>query len=263
MAYLRRRRSFGLVIGSFLNVCIYRLPRDQSVVWPASRCTDVRARDRAGTRTSRSLSYAGASRPLPDVRRAISVMYPLVELLTAGVFVATYAAFGPAWLFPIRAVFGCAMIVLLVIDLQHQILPERDHAPRDRRRPGGEPRGRAGLARRAHRRRGRRRRRCGSSRGPTSGCAHQEGLGLRRREDAGDDRRVPRVEADAAHAGRRVAPRVADGRGADGRAAAPTGSRSCRSARSWRSAPSVAAVGTRCSAGRWSVDRRYAERLYR
>ena len=56
-------------------------------------------------------------------------MYPLIELLTAGVFVATYAVFGSEWLFAIRAVFGASMIVLLVIDLQHQILPNEITLP--------------------------------------------------------------------------------------------------------------------------------------
>lgn len=56
-------------------------------------------------------------------------MYPLVELLTAGVFVATFAAFGPSWLCAARLLFGCAMIVLLVIDLQHQILPNEITLP--------------------------------------------------------------------------------------------------------------------------------------
>jgi leader peptidase (prepilin peptidase)/N-methyltransferase len=59
----------------------------------------------------------------------ISAMYPLVELLTAGVFVATYGAFGLSWLLPIRLVFGSAMIVLLVVDLQHQILPNEITLP--------------------------------------------------------------------------------------------------------------------------------------
>ena len=119
---------FGLVIGSFLNVCIYRLPRDQSIVWPASRCTTC-GREISWYENIPVLSYAilrGRCRTCGD---RISLMYPLVEVVTAGVFVAVAAAFGLSWLLPIRLLFGCAMIVLLVIDLQHQILPNEITLP--------------------------------------------------------------------------------------------------------------------------------------
>ena len=118
----------GLVIGSFLNVCIYRLPRDQSVVWPASRCTAC-GREISWYENIPVLSWAALRGRCRTCGESISLMYPLIELLMAGVFVATYAVFGPAWLFAIRAVFGAAMIVLLVIDLQHQILPNEITLP--------------------------------------------------------------------------------------------------------------------------------------
>ena len=119
---------FGLVIGSFLNVCIYRLPRDQSIVWPASRCTSC-GREISWFENVPVVSYAilrGRCRTCGD---RISLMYPLIEVVTAGVFVAVAAAFGVSWLLPIRLLFGCAMIVLLVIDLQHQILPNEITLP--------------------------------------------------------------------------------------------------------------------------------------
>jgi leader peptidase (prepilin peptidase) / N-methyltransferase len=118
----------GLAIGSFLNVCIYRLPRDLSVVWPASRCTAC-GREISWYENIPVLSYAALRGRCRTCGESISPMYPLIELLTAGVFVATYAAFGPAWLFPIRVAFGASMIVLLVIDLQHQILPNEITLP--------------------------------------------------------------------------------------------------------------------------------------
>jgi leader peptidase (prepilin peptidase)/N-methyltransferase len=127
MAYLSVA-LVGLVIGSFLNVCIYRLPRDQSVVWPASRCTAC-GREISWYENIPVLSWAALRGRCRTCGESISLMYPLIELLTAGVFVATYAVFGPAALFPIRAVFGAAMIVLLVIDLQHQILPNEITLP--------------------------------------------------------------------------------------------------------------------------------------
>ncbi len=114
--------AFGLVIGSFLNVCIYRLPLDQSIVWPASRCTSC-GRELSWFENIPVLSYAALGGKCRTCRAHISLMYPVIEALTAALFVATYAVFGLSWLLPVRIVFGCAMVVLLVIDLQHQILP--------------------------------------------------------------------------------------------------------------------------------------------
>jgi leader peptidase (prepilin peptidase) / N-methyltransferase len=112
----------GLVMGSFLNVCIYRLPRELSIVWPASRCTKC-GRELSWYENIPVFSYAALRGRCRTCGERISLMYPVIELLTAGVFVATYATFGLSWLLPIRLLFGCAMVVLLVIDLQHQILP--------------------------------------------------------------------------------------------------------------------------------------------
>jgi leader peptidase (prepilin peptidase)/N-methyltransferase len=119
---------FGLVIGSFLNVCIYRLPRDLSVVWPASRCTTC-GREIDWYENIPVASYVALRGRCRTCGEHISLIYPLIEILTAAVFVATYAAFGLSWLLPIRLLFGCAMIVLLVIDLQHQILPNEITVP--------------------------------------------------------------------------------------------------------------------------------------
>jgi leader peptidase (prepilin peptidase)/N-methyltransferase len=119
---------FGLVIGSFLNVCIYRLPRDLSIVWPASRCTAC-GRELSWYENIPVFSYAGLRGRCRTCGERISVMYPLIELLTGAVFVATYATFGLSWLLMARLLFGCAMIVLLVIDLQHQILPNEITVP--------------------------------------------------------------------------------------------------------------------------------------
>jgi leader peptidase (prepilin peptidase) / N-methyltransferase len=119
---------FGLVIGSFLNVCIYRLPRDLSIVWPASRCTTC-GRELSWYENIPVFSYAALRGRCRGCGQRISAMYPVIELLTAAVFAATYAAFGLSWLLPVRLLFGSAMIVLLVIDLQHQILPNEITLP--------------------------------------------------------------------------------------------------------------------------------------
>jgi len=113
---------FGLLVGSFLNVCIFRLPRDESIVWPASRCT----------RCNRSLDWY-ENIPVVSwlVLRArcrtcgerISWVYPIVELCTAVAFAGVYGLHGPSLLGVARLIFACSMIVLFVIDLEHRILP--------------------------------------------------------------------------------------------------------------------------------------------
>jgi leader peptidase (prepilin peptidase) / N-methyltransferase len=119
---------FGLIVGSFLNVCIYRLPLDQSIVWPASRCTTC-GRELSWFENIPVLSYLALGGRCRTCGQHISLMYPAIEALTAVVFVLTVATFGVSPILPIRLAFGCAMIVLLVIDLQHQILPNEITLP--------------------------------------------------------------------------------------------------------------------------------------
>jgi leader peptidase (prepilin peptidase)/N-methyltransferase len=113
----------GLCIGSFLNVCIHRLPLKQSVVHPGSRCPDcgyaLRWFDNVPV-----ISYAARRGRCRSCSRPISIQYPIIEIVTAIVFVAHWYAFGPAVLLPVRLVFACALIVLFMIDLEHQILPD-------------------------------------------------------------------------------------------------------------------------------------------
>jgi leader peptidase (prepilin peptidase)/N-methyltransferase len=113
---------FGLVVGSFLNVCIYRVPRRESVAWPGSRCTSC-GRALAWFENVPVVSWLILRGRCRSCGTSISVMYPLVELVTALLFVGVYLAYGWTLLFAIRLLFACALIVLFVIDLQHQILP--------------------------------------------------------------------------------------------------------------------------------------------
>jgi leader peptidase (prepilin peptidase)/N-methyltransferase len=112
---------FGLAVGSFLNVCIHRLPRHESLVWPSSRCpgcgTALKWYDNVPV-----LSYLWLRGRCRACGGSISPMYPLVEIATALAFLGTFLLFsGPALVS--RLVFACAMLVLLVVDLQHRILP--------------------------------------------------------------------------------------------------------------------------------------------
>ena len=118
----------GLAIGSFLNVVIHRLPRAQSVISPGSRCTacgyELRAADNIPV-----LSYVVLAGKCRKCGAPISPRYPIVELITAVVFVLHYLVFGWTPILAVRAVFAAAMIALFAIDLEHHLLPDRITLP--------------------------------------------------------------------------------------------------------------------------------------
>ena len=113
---------FGLIVGSFLNVCIYRLPRRQSIVWPASGCPSC-GHALSWYENIPVLSYLALRGHCRTCRAPISVVYPVIELATSATFVVMFTRFGLQPLLAVRLVFACAMIVLFVIDLKHKILP--------------------------------------------------------------------------------------------------------------------------------------------
>ncbi len=119
---------FGLVVGSFLNVCIYRLPRKQSIVWPASRCTSC-GRELAWFENVPVFGWLALGGRCRTCRAPVSAMYPIVETVTGVLFGATMYWYGATPLGFVRTAFGCAMIVLFVIDLQHRILPNAITVP--------------------------------------------------------------------------------------------------------------------------------------
>ena len=120
--------GLGLLVGSFLNVCIYRLPRGESLAWPASHCTTCN-RPLSWYENIPLLSWAVLRGRCRTCRAPISIRYPIVELITGVLFAGAYFAFGPTPLLPVRLLFACAMIVLFAIDLEHQILPNEITLP--------------------------------------------------------------------------------------------------------------------------------------
>jgi leader peptidase (prepilin peptidase)/N-methyltransferase len=112
----------GAVVGSFLNVCIHRLPRHESVVRPPSRCP----RCGRGIRWYENVpivSWLALRARCAGCGARIPVMYPAVEIVTALTFVAGYLVFGLTPLLPVRLAFASALIVLAVTDLRERILP--------------------------------------------------------------------------------------------------------------------------------------------
>ena len=113
---------FGLVVGSFLNVCIYRLPRGESIAYPASHCTAC-GRALSWYENVPVLGWLGLHGRCRTCGEAISWMYPAVELATPALFLLQYWQLGWQPLLAVRLLFTCAMVVLFVVDLQHRVLP--------------------------------------------------------------------------------------------------------------------------------------------
>jgi leader peptidase (prepilin peptidase)/N-methyltransferase len=112
----------GLLIGSFLNVCIWRLPRRESLNWPGSHCTTCERRLSwyENIPVASWLALRGRCR---SCGAGIAVTYPLVEFVTGTLFAGGYLVYGWTPLLAVRLLFACAMVVLFVIDLRHRILP--------------------------------------------------------------------------------------------------------------------------------------------
>jgi leader peptidase (prepilin peptidase)/N-methyltransferase len=113
----------GLCIGSFLNVCIYRMPRGESVSFPGSRCTScgtaIRWYDNVPV-----VSYLLLGRKCRACRAPVSSRYALVELLTGAVFASHAWFYGPGLLLGARLVLAAILIALFFIDFEHQLLPD-------------------------------------------------------------------------------------------------------------------------------------------
>ncbi|MBF0162791.1 MAG: prepilin peptidase [Magnetococcales bacterium] len=114
---------YGLVVGSFLNVCIYRLPREKSIVRPGSGCPGCGYR-LAWYDNIPLLSWVWLRGRCRRCQQAIGWVYPLVELTTALLALQVGYQFGLTWSSLLIALLGCAFLVLMMIDFYHYILPD-------------------------------------------------------------------------------------------------------------------------------------------
>src|SRR3979409_1266925 len=114
---------FGLVVGSFLNVCILRIPENKSIVLPASSCPKcgkaIVAYDNIPV-----LSWLVLGGKCRNCKTKISPMYPAVELLTGLLFLACYFVFGLTVDALKWAIFSALLVVLTITDLRERILPD-------------------------------------------------------------------------------------------------------------------------------------------
>jgi leader peptidase (prepilin peptidase)/N-methyltransferase len=119
---------FGAVIGSFLNVCIYRIPAGVSIVHPPSSCPACGSSIRWYQNVP-ILSYLLLRGKCADCGVRISARYPLVEALTGLLFALVLYRIGFQWATPVYWLFAAALIVITFIDFDHQIIPDMISLP--------------------------------------------------------------------------------------------------------------------------------------
>jgi leader peptidase (prepilin peptidase)/N-methyltransferase len=114
---------FGAAIGSFLNVCIWRIPEGKSIVFPASHCPkcgkSIRPYDNIPV-----LSWLVLRGRCRDCAAPISFRYPLVEILTAVLSLAMFWKYGLSFEYLAAFLFAAALVVITFIDFDHQIIPD-------------------------------------------------------------------------------------------------------------------------------------------
>src|SRR5438445_3403337 len=114
--------AFGAIVASFLNVCIYRLPLRKSIMWPSSACPHC-GHELSWYENIPVVSFLALRAKCRTCHAPIAIRYPVVEALTAALFALGWWHYGPGALLASRLVFGCALLVLFAIDLEHHLLP--------------------------------------------------------------------------------------------------------------------------------------------
>jgi leader peptidase (prepilin peptidase)/N-methyltransferase len=118
----------GLCVGSFLNVCIYRLPAGLSIAHPPSACPKcgkgIRWYDNIPV-----VSYLVLRGRCRNCGTPIASRYPIVELMTGLFALAAWTRFGPHWSAALYFLFICALLVITFIDIDHRIIPDSISLP--------------------------------------------------------------------------------------------------------------------------------------
>ncbi len=115
---------FGIIIGSFLNVCIYRTPREETVLHRYSHCPHCRTRLKALDLVP-VLSYFLLRGKCRYCSTKISPRYPLIEVFTGLIFLIVYLSMGTSSLTIKYLFLASALIVVTFIDMEHQIIPDK------------------------------------------------------------------------------------------------------------------------------------------
>lgn len=115
---------FGLIVGSFLNVCIHRIPREQSIVSPPSACPGCGAGIKPWDNIPLVSYFILLRGKCRSCKTPISLRYPLVEAANGLLYYVTFLQFGIGWHLPLLLLFVSAMIVIIFIDIDFQIIPD-------------------------------------------------------------------------------------------------------------------------------------------
>jgi leader peptidase (prepilin peptidase) / N-methyltransferase len=113
----------GLIVGSFLNVCIYRIPRNLSIVSPGSACPSCNEPIKPWDNIP-LISYIMLMGKCRHCGQKISLKYPAIELLNGLLYAAVFLKYGAGWGLPLFFLFVSAMVVITFIDLDFQIIPD-------------------------------------------------------------------------------------------------------------------------------------------
>lgn len=114
---------FGAMIGSFLNVVIYRIPKGESIVFPSSKCQSCQ-NSLKWWHNIPIFSWLFLRGKCYFCKEKISAQYPIVEFLTGIIFVALYFKLGLVWYLPFIAASFAALFALVMIDFKYMAVPD-------------------------------------------------------------------------------------------------------------------------------------------
>ena len=114
---------FGAMIGSFLNVVIYRIPKGESIVFPSSKCQSCQ-NSLKWWHNIPILSWLFLRGKCYFCKEKISAQYPIVEFITGIIFVALYFKLGLVWYLPFVAASFAALLALVMIDFKYMAVPD-------------------------------------------------------------------------------------------------------------------------------------------
>ena len=114
---------FGIMIGSFLNVVIYRIPKGESIVFPASKCQSCQT-PLKWYHNIPLFSWIALGGKCGFCKVKISAQYPIVELLTGIIFISLYFKLGLVWYLPFMAASFAALLALVMIDFKYMAVPD-------------------------------------------------------------------------------------------------------------------------------------------
>lgn len=119
---------FGLILGSFLNVCIHRIPHQKSIIRPPSSCPQCGARIKFYDNIP-LVSYVILLGKCRTCRQPIPIRYPIVELLTGLLSTALFVRYGVSPQYFLFLAFSASLVVVSFIDLRHKIIPDAISLP--------------------------------------------------------------------------------------------------------------------------------------